>query len=88
MDSRHARETIGNTLCRIGLFVLKDGWRPAPGVVFEDMLLTYEPGFAVKHVLFVAPFECPDSQMSRVDVGDRTINPSSRFHLTRQTLSC
>lgn len=75
MDSRVARETIGNTLCRVGLFVSKDGWRPAPGIVFEDMLLAYEPGLAVKHVLFVPPFEWPDGQMSSVDVGDRTIHP-------------
>jgi hypothetical protein len=74
LDGRGRPQRIANIAATIGFYIVKDGWRVAPGVTFADMVSMYEPGLRVKHVLFVPPFQWDDG-MTRVGLGDRTLCP-------------
>ena len=73
MDQRGPDERIGNILSTIAFYVLKDGWKVAPGVVFESMVEMYIPETNLPHVMFVAPFQWDN--MSKVVLPDRTLYP-------------
>lgn len=74
MDCRGHNEHIPDILSTIGFYIVKDGWKPAPGVVFEQMISMYDPRLHVKHVMFVPPFQWDDG-MTRVNLGAKTIFP-------------
>ena len=74
MDSRSRNTHIANIVANIGFYVVKDGWPPFPGTVFENMIEMYSPDLKVKHIMFVPPFQW-ESRMAKVDLGPKTIHP-------------
>lgn len=92
IDSKNGGDTILNVLSTVAFYIMKDGWRPAPGVIFEQMIEMYEPSLAVKHIMFVPPFQWSGDEMTRVALSSRTIypllavpitNPERDFAVTR-----
>jgi hypothetical protein len=75
LDHRGHASQEANVLATIAFYVLKNGWRPSPGVVFEEMLTFYLPDGPLPHVLFIPPYQWADSSMTRATVGDLTIYP-------------
>jgi antitoxin YqcF len=73
-DARGRPASIANIAATIGFYIIKDGWRVAPGVTFAEMVSMYEPGLRVRHVVFVPPFQW-DEGMTRVALSDRTVYP-------------
>jgi hypothetical protein len=74
LDARGSSKTIANIIATIGFYIMKDGWRVAPGVTFADVVSMYEPSLRVKHVIFVPPVQWEEG-MTRVALEDRTIYP-------------
>jgi hypothetical protein len=74
MDARGENSIIGNVLGTIGCYIIKNGWKAGPGVVFEKMIDMYAPDLAVKHVLFTPPFQWKDG-MTKVQLSKKTIYP-------------
>jgi len=73
IERRGTDQWLGNLASSVAFFVIKDGWKIAPGVIFERMLEIYDPGATLPHLMFVPIFQWSD--MSRVSVGFRTIFP-------------
>lgn len=73
MDQRGHDPRIANILSSIAFQVMKDGWKVAPGVVFERMVEMYIPDTGLPHVMFTAPFQWEG--MSKVRLADRAIYP-------------
>jgi len=65
----------GIVAATIGFYIVKDGWRVAPGVTFADMVGMYAPELAAKHVVFVPPFQWDDGRLTKVALADRTVYP-------------
>jgi len=74
LDKRGHAGPLANIASTMGFFIMKDGWKPAPGVVFETMVEMYLPQSALKHVVFVPPFQWREG-MSRVTLGEKVIHP-------------
>lgn len=64
---------LGNLVSTVAFYVLKDGWRIAPGVIFERILEMYDPQTSLPHLIFVPIFQWGD--MSEVIVGGKVIYP-------------
>jgi hypothetical protein len=75
VDARGHPTYIANVAATIGFYIIKDGWRVAPGVTFADMVAMYAPELAVKHILFVPPFQWGGGRMTKVALTDRAIYP-------------
>src|SRR4051812_47331978 len=75
LDARGRPPYIANVAATIGFYIVKDGWRVAPGVTFADMVGMYAPELAVKHVVFVPPFQWDDGRLTKVALADRTVYP-------------
>lgn len=73
IERRGTDQWLGNLASTIAFFVLKDGWRIAPGIIFERMLEIYDPQTALPHLMFVPIFQWDD--MSSISVGERMIFP-------------
>lgn len=73
MERRGADEYLGNILSTVAFFAMKDGWKIAPDVIFENMVSMYLPQTHLPHVMFVPIFRWDD--MSRATVGSKTIYP-------------
>ena len=73
MDQRGHDERIGNILSTIAFYIMKDGWRIAPGVIFESMIEMFVPETELPHVMFTSPFQW--DEMSKIVLGDRAIYP-------------
>jgi hypothetical protein len=73
MDQRAHDERIGNILSTIAFYVMKDGWKVAPGVIFERMVEMYIPKTKLPHIMFVAPFQWEN--MAKVALTAKTIYP-------------
>jgi len=82
MDRRGKDERIANILSTIAFYVIKDGWKIAPGVVFEEMVKMYIPESKLPHVMFVAPFQWSD--MSKVVLSNKTIFPLIAVPISEQ----
>jgi len=74
MDCRGNDENVGNILSTIAFFIMKNGWRIAPRVVFEDLVAMYFPGHHLPHVMFVSPFQWR-TEMTKVEVVGKFIYP-------------
>jgi hypothetical protein len=74
MDRRDGDEQVANILATVAFYIMKTGWRVAPGIVFEEMLRMYFPDHPLPHILFVPPFQWR-SAMAKVPVGDSFIYP-------------
>jgi hypothetical protein len=74
VDSRTDRPYVAGLAATLGFFIIKNGWKAAPGVTFARMLPMYAPELRVKHVLFVPPFQW-EQGMTRVTLSDRTLLP-------------
>jgi hypothetical protein len=85
LDGRGRPKTIANIAATIAFYIIKDGWRVAPGVTFADMVSMYEPDLRVKHVVFVPPFQWEEG-MTRVALADRTIYPLLAVPITEGEL--
>ena len=73
MDQRGHDERICNILSTIAFYILKNGWRVAPGTIFESMVSMYIPDTCLPHVYFTAPFQWDN--MAKVSLSDRIIYP-------------
>jgi hypothetical protein len=73
MERAGSSESIGNIVATLAFYVLKDGWKPAPGVVFEQMVAMFEPATSLPHVMFVPIFRWND--FARVDLDGKLIYP-------------
>ena len=74
MDQRGHDQTIESVLSTIAFYILKDGWRIAPGVVFEQMLEMYFPNHPIPHVMFIPPFQW-ETEMTSVQLETKRIYP-------------
>lgn len=85
MDVREQNEFITNILSTIGFYIMKDGWKVAPGVVFEEMVAMYIPECEVRHVLFLPPFEWDDG-MTKVPLSSKTVYPLLAIPITNSEM--
>jgi suppressor of fused protein SUFU len=74
MDLRGRDDKVCNILSTIAFYIKKDGWRVAPGVVFEQMVEMYFPRHPLPHVMFVPPFQW-ETEMTKVQLPDKLIHP-------------
>ena len=74
VDCRGHFPEVPNIAATIGQYLIKDGWKAAPGVTFAEMVSMYLPDLEVKHVLFVPPFQW-ENGMTEVELSDRTVYP-------------
>jgi hypothetical protein len=74
VDVRGGNQYLCNILSSIGFFIIKDGWKVAPGVVFEKMISMYMSNSLMKHVMFMPAYQW-DEGMIRVYVGSKMIYP-------------
>jgi len=75
LDVRRGDERAANIISTAGFFILKDGWRVAPDVVFEDIVTMYLPDAPMKHLLFVPPYQWEGRTMTAVNLGALTVHP-------------
>ena len=73
MDRKGKDERIANVLSTIAFYIMKDGWKVAPGVIFEDIMKMYYPETKLPHIYFTAPFQW--DTMSKVELTGKTIYP-------------
>jgi hypothetical protein len=69
---KHGSE-FPNLLATAALFVIRNSWLCAPGVVFPSLLSEYHLSSTLEHVLWVPPF--PWEQLGAVEIG-----PGTRVH--------
>lgn len=73
LDKRGNDERVANVLSTLAFYIIKNGWRVAPGVVFKDLMKMYFPEINLPHVYFTVPFQW--STMSKVDLPEGVIYP-------------
>lgn len=81
MDVRGQNELIGNILSTIGFHMIKDGWKVAPGIIFEQMVAMYVPNCEMRHVIFLPPFQW-DNEMTKVALHSKTVYPLLAIPIT------
>lgn len=74
MDVRGQNEIIGNVISTVGFYLLKYGWKAAPGIIFRRMVEMYDPKSPVPHVMFIPPFQW-GTGMSKVKLSTKTVYP-------------
>ncbi len=74
VDARGDAAWVAEIVATIAFHVMKDGWKPAPGVVFERAIEMYSPELQVKHVMFVPPIQWED-EMDAVELDDKLVHP-------------
>ena len=57
-----------NALSTAAFYVIKDHWLAAPGVVFPGILLDYDLGTDMEHLMWAPPF--PWDELGRVNLGE------------------
>jgi hypothetical protein len=73
LDKRGIDERVANVLSTLAFYIIKNGWRVAPGVVFKDLMKMYYPEINLPHIYFTAPFQW--SSMSKVELPEGAIYP-------------
>jgi hypothetical protein len=73
VDSHMHDAGVLNVLSTIAFYVMKNKWRVAPGVIFEDIFEMYFPDTALPHVYFTAPYQW--DSMAKIVLSDQTIYP-------------
>ncbi|MBE0465508.1 suppressor of fused domain protein [Halomonas colorata] len=81
---RGTDQWLGNLASTVAFFALKDGWRIAPGIIFERILELYDPNTSLPHLMFVPIFQWDD--MNRVTVGKQTIFPLLAVPISEEEL--
>lgn len=66
-------ERICKLLSSAALFMLKNGWKAAPGVVFETLVSRYYPDTNLPHLFFAVPVLLEG--LDRITLQDRRIYP-------------
>ena len=74
VDARGDAAWVAEIVATIAFQVIKDGWKPAPGGIFERAIEMYSPELQVKHVMFVPPIQWEDD-MSEVELGGKIVQP-------------
>jgi antitoxin YqcF len=74
MDARGSHPAIANMLSTIAFCIIKDEWKPAPGVVFPSIVEMYDESLHVKHVMFTPTIQW-EMGMNPVVLPGRTIHP-------------
>jgi len=74
VDARGDAAWVAEIVATIAFHVMKDGWKPAPGVIFERAIEMYSPELQVKHVMFVPPIQWEDD-MSEVELDEKVVRP-------------
>lgn len=74
VDARGDAAWVAEIVATIAFHVMKDGWKPAPGVIFEGAVEMYSPELQVKHVMFVLPIQWED-EMHEVELEDKIVRP-------------
>lgn len=87
VDGRGHLSYVPNVAATVGFYIIKDGWRVAPGVTFANVVEMYAPGLRVRHILFVPPFQWEDNRMTKVALSNRTIFPLLAVPVTDGVLS-
>lgn len=82
MESHKANVFLQNVLSTTALYCLKDGWRVAPGVVYEKLITLYIANLEVQHILFVPVTRWPAEQIHSVALPGRTLNPLQAVPIT------
>jgi hypothetical protein len=85
LDHRGPNDLIGNVLSTIGFYVMKDGWKIAPGVVFEEMISMYIPDSPTRHVVFLPPFQW-GSEMACIQLASKTVFPLLAIPITQSEM--
>jgi hypothetical protein len=86
LDARKSDDRVANIVSTAGFYTIKNGWRLAPGVVYEGLVHMYLPQAQVKHLLFVPPFQWDDNTMTAVDLGNITVHPLLAVPITDSEL--
>jgi len=73
LDKRGSSEGVANVLSTLAFYIIKNGWRVAPGVVFKDIMRIYFPELNLPHLYFTTPFQW--TAMSKVKLPEGTIYP-------------
>jgi hypothetical protein len=73
LDKRGNYEGVANVLSTLAFYIIKNGWRVAPGVVFKDIMKTYFPETNLPHLYFTTSFQWP--AMSKVELPEGKIYP-------------
>lgn len=81
MDVRGESLFISNILATIGFYVIKNGWKIAPGVIFEEMLGIYLPQSPTQHVIFLPPFQWKIG-MTKVELSSKIVYPLLAIPIT------
>lgn len=74
VDARGDAAWVAEIVATIAFHVMKDGWKPAPGVIFERAIEMYSPELQVKHVMFVPPIQWED-EMDAVELDEKLVHP-------------
>ena len=74
VDARGDAAWVAEIVATLAFHVMKDGWKPAPGVIFERAIEMYSPELQVKHVMFVPPIQWED-EMSEVELDGKILQP-------------
>ncbi len=82
MDARGNNEIIENVISTIGFIIGKEKQKIAPGVVFEDIIETYDSDLSVKHILFVPVFQT--THLARVDLQSIILYPLLACPITEE----
>jgi antitoxin YqcF len=85
MDARGQDFPVAEMVSTLAFFIIKDGWRVAPGVTFGNIMDMYDLKLKVKHILFVPPFQWED-EMSKVKLKGKTIYPLLAVPITDKEL--
>jgi hypothetical protein len=73
-DLKSSDIKIENVISTAAFYILKDGWRIKPGVVFENIVSWYISDQELKHLLFIEQYQWGE-EMSRFEGGTVPIFP-------------
>lgn len=74
VDARGDAAWVAEIVATLAFHVMKDGWKPAPGVIFERAIEMYSPELQVKHVMFVPPIQW-EEEMDAVELDEKIVQP-------------
>jgi hypothetical protein len=57
MDSNSEDIKLENIISMVSFYIIKNGWRIKPGIIFENLVAEYHPELLLKHLLFLPQFQ-------------------------------
>lgn len=85
MDSTSKDLKLENIISMAAFFIIKEGWKIKPGVVFETLVSEYHPELAIKHLLFIPQYQWSEA-LSKVKLEQGYIYPLLAIGITNEEL--